>query len=307
MTLDLSTSPTNHAMIKPFFDAATATISYVVAEPVTRQAAIIDPVLDYDFKAGCITTHAADQILTYIQAEQLHIDWILETHAHADHLTAARYLQQRVGGKVAIGAHIAEVQATFKKIYNLERQFLPDGSQFDHTWHDQDTFQIGQLTARALWVPGHTVADMAYQIGNAIFVGDTLFMPDVGTARTDFPGGDAIQLYQSIQRLLALPPETILYVCHDYPPQNDHKQPLREVRWQTTVAEQRAANIHIRDGITQAEFVAMRQARDSTLDAPTLLLPSIQINIRAGHLPPADDNGVSYLRIPLNQLMPATP
>jgi len=279
-----------------FFDPNTWTVSYVVWDRATRRAAVIDPVLDYDFKSGHTSTASADRVLAFLAENGLAVDWILETHAHADHLSAARHLQQRVGGRVAIGEHIREVQATFKKLYNLERSFLPDGSQFDHLFKDGETFRIGEVEATALLVPGHTPADMAYLVDGAVFVGDTLFMPDVGSARADFPGGDARRLYRSMQRLLALPPETTMYVCHDYPPLS------REPRWQTTVAEQRASNIHVRDGIGEDEFVAMRTARDATLEVPTLILPSIQVNVRAGRLPPADDNGVAYLRIPLNAL-----
>ncbi|MGJ7494194.1 MBL fold metallo-hydrolase [Variovorax sp. RT4R15] len=281
---------------RAFFDPQTWTVSYVVWDHATRQAAVIDPVLDYDFKSGHTGTKSTDQLRAYLQAEQLQVDWILETHAHADHLSGARWLQERVGGRIAIGTHIREVQATFKKLYNLERGFLPDGSQFDHLFDDGETFMIGTVKATALWVPGHTPADMAYGVDGAVFVGDTLFMPDVGSARADFPGGDARTLYRSMRRLLALPPETTMYVCHDYPPAS------REPAWQTTVAAQRAHNIHVRDGIGEDEFVAMRQARDATLEVPTLILPSIQVNVRAGQLPPADDNGVAYLRIPLNAL-----
>jgi glyoxylase-like metal-dependent hydrolase (beta-lactamase superfamily II) len=279
-----------------FFDPKTWTVSYVVWEPATQRAAVIDPVLDYDFKSGHTSTTSADQVLAYVVKHALHVDWILETHAHADHLSGARYLQQRVGGRIAIGENIRTVQATFKKLYNLERSFLPDGSQFDHLFKDGETFRIGEVEATAMLVPGHTPADMAYLIDDSVFVGDTLFMPDIGSARADFPGGEAHQLYRSMHRLLALPPETTMYVCHDYPPAS------RPARWQTTVAEQKALNIHVRDGITEDEFVAMRQARDATLEVPTLILPSIQVNVRAGHLPPADENGVSYLRIPLNTL-----
>ena len=279
-----------------FFDPKTWTVSYVVWDPATQRAAVIDPVLDYDFKSGHTSTTSADQVLAYVVEHALHVDWILETHAHADHLSGARYLQQRVGGRIAIGENIRTVQATFKKLYNLERSFLPDGSQFDHLFKDGETFRIGEVEATAMLVPGHTPADMAYLIDDSVFVGDTLFMPDVGSARADFPGGEAHQLYRSMHRLLALPPETTMYVCHDYPPAS------RPARWQTTVAEQKALNIHVRDGITEDEFVAMRQARDATLEVPTLILPSIQVNVRAGHLPPADENGVSYLRIPLNTL-----
>ena len=279
-----------------FFDPKTWTVTYVVWDPSTRRAAIIDPVLDYDFKSGHTGTTSADRVLACVAENALTVDWILETHAHADHLSGARYLQQRVGGRIAIGENIRVVQATFKKLYNLERSFLPDGSQFDHLFTDGETFMIGSVEATAMLVPGHTPADMAYLIDGSVFVGDTLFMPDVGSARADFPGGDAHQLYASMHRLLALPPETTMYVCHDYPPAT------REARWKTTVAEQKAHNIHVRDGIGEDEFVAMRQARDATLEVPTLILPSIQVNVRAGRLPPADENGVSYLRIPLNAL-----
>ena len=279
-----------------FFDTGTWTVTYVVWDRATRRAAIVDPVLDYDFKSGHTGTASADRVLAYVEAERLQVDWILETHAHADHLSGARYLQGKVGGKVAIGENIREVQATFKKIYNLERSFLPDGSQFDHLFKDGETFMIGEVEATALLVPGHTPADMAYRVDDAVFVGDTLFMPDVGTARADFPGGDAHTLYRSIRRLLALPPETTMYVCHDYPPKG------REAAWQTTVAAQRAGNVHVRDGISEDAFVAMRTARDATLEVPTLILPSIQVNVRAGQMPPAEADGVSYLKIPINAL-----
>ena len=282
--------------VQPFFDPKTWTVSYVVSDPATGAAAVIDPVLDFDMKSGSTGTESADQVLAYLREHGLKVEWILETHAHADHLSAARYLQEQAGGRIAIGEHIRDVQAVFKKLYNLERNFLPDGSQFDHLFQDGETFRIGEVEATALLVPGHTPADMAYLVDDAVFVGDTLFMPDVGTARADFPGGDAHTLYRSIHRILALPPETRMYVCHDYPPKG------RAAQWETTVAEQRAKNIHVRDGIDEAAFVAMRQARDATLDVPTLILPSIQVNVRAGALPPADDNGVAYLRIPLNAL-----
>ena len=287
-----STATTTRA----FFDPKTWTVSYLVRDNASLGAAIIDPVLDYDFKSGHTGTASADRVLACIRDNGLRVDWILETHAHADHLSGARYLQQQVGGRIAIGERIRAVQATFKKLYNLERGFLPDGSQFDHLFKDGETFMIGGVEATAMLVPGHTPADMAYVIGGSVFVGDTLFMPDVGSARADFPGGDAHQLYGSMRRLLALPPETTMYVCHDYPPAT------REARWKTTVAEQKVHNIHVRDGIGEDEFVTMRQARDATLDVPRLILPSIQVNVRAGQLPPADENGVSYLRIPLNAL-----
>lgn len=279
-----------------FFDPNTGTVTYLMWDLSTRRAAVIDPVLDYDFKSGHTGTASADRVLACVAENTLQVDWILETHAHADHLSGAHHIQQRLGGRIAIGKNIRVVQATFKKLYNLERSFLPDGSQFDHLFKDGETFMIGTVAATAMLVPGHTPADMAYRIDGSVFVGDTLFMPDVGSARADFPGGDAHQLYASMQRLLSLPPETNMYVCHDYPPAS------RPARWQTTVAEQKAHNIHVRDGIGEDEFVAMRQARDATLEVPTLILPSIQVNVRAGQLPPADDNGVSYLRIPLNAL-----
>ena len=282
--------------VEPFFDPKTWTVSYVVSDDASSSAAVVDPVLDYDFKSGHTGTRSADAVLAYLQQRGLTLQWILETHAHADHLSGARYLQERAGGRIAIGARIREVQATFKKIYNLERGFLPDGSQFDHLFADDERFMIGSVEAVALPVPGHTPADMAFRIDDAVFVGDTLFMPDVGSARADFPGGDARTLYRSMRRLLDLPPETRVFVCHDYPPSG------RGPAWETTVAEQRAANIHVRDGIGEDQFVALRTARDATLEVPMLILPSIQVNVRAGRLPPADDNGVAYLRIPLNTL-----
>ncbi|MES2226792.1 MAG: MBL fold metallo-hydrolase [Pseudomonadota bacterium] len=287
---------TARTTVQSFFDDKTWTVSYVIVDNATRFAAIVDPVLDFDFKSGRTTTVQADKLLAYVRDRGFKVQWILETHAHADHLSGARYLQEQVGGRIAIGERITEVQATFKMLYNLERNFLPDGGQFDHLFKDDEVFKIGEVQARALLVPGHTPADMAYVVDGAVFVGDTLFMPDVGTARADFPGGDAHTLYRSMRRILALPPETKMYVCHDYPPNG------REAAWETTVAEQRAKNIHVRDGVSEDEFVAMRKARDATLEVPTLILPSIQVNIRAGQLPPAEEDGVSYLKIPLNVL-----
>lgn len=287
------------ATIEPFFDDQTGTVSYVIADRASGRAAIVDPVLDFDFKSGQTSTTSADKLLAYLSSHGLALDWILETHAHADHLSAAHYLQEKAGGRIAIGGHIREVQATFKTLFNLERGFVADGSQFDHLFKDGETFRIGGVEATALFGPGHTPADMAYLVGDAVFVGDTLFMPDVGSARADFPGGDARMLYRSMHRILALPPRTRIFVCHDYPP------PGREAGWETSVAEQRACNIHVRDGISEDEFVRMRTARDATLEVPTLILPSIQVNVRAGRLPPADDNGVAYLRIPLNALKPS--
>ena len=287
---------TRRTTVQAFFDPRTGTVSYVVWDGASRRAAVIDPVLDFDFKSGHTGTGSVDAVVAYLQQHELAVEWILETHAHADHLSGARVLQARVGGRIAIGERIREVQATFKKLYNLERGFLPDGSQFDHLFADGETFRIGEVEATAMWVPGHTPADMAYVIDGAVFVGDTLFMPDVGTARADFPGGDAHTLYRSIRKLLALPADTRMYVCHDYPPAG------RGPQWETTVAEQRERNIHVHDGIDEAAFVAMRQARDATLEVPVLILPSIQVNVRAGELPPPDDNGIAYLRIPLNAL-----
>jgi glyoxylase-like metal-dependent hydrolase (beta-lactamase superfamily II) len=277
-------------IIQPFFDPATATVTYVVHDGAA--AAIIDSVLDYEPKSARTDTRSAERVIGFVRAQRLRVEWILETHAHADHLSAAPYLRAHLGGRIAIGERIREVQAIFREVFNLEKE-LP---AFDRLLADGERFAIGALQAEALHVPGHTPADMAYRIGDAVFVGDTLFMPDVGTARADFPGGDAPTLYRSIRRLLALPPETRIFVCHDYPPQG------REPRWETTVAQQRAANIHVRDGVSEGEFVAMRTARDRTLEMPTLILPSIQVNIRAGELPLPEANGRSYLKIPLNAL-----
>lgn len=284
------------ATVQSFFDPATWTVSYVVYEKKGTACAIIDSVLDYDPKSGRTRTTSADKLVEFVQKMKLRVDWILETHAHADHLSAAHYLRRKLGGKIAIGAAITEVQNVFKGIFNLEPEFRPDGHQFDRLLHDGEIFPIGALAAQALSVPGHTPACMAYRIGDAVFVGDTLFMPDVGTARCDFPGGNAHSLYRSVRRLLSLPPDTRLFMCHDYPPEG------RSAAWQTTVAEQRARNIHVRDGIKEDDFVEMRTTRDATLEMPVLILPSVQINIRAGEMPPEEDNGVSYLKIPLNAL-----
>lgn len=282
------------AHIHPFFDEATSTITYVVFDAPNGHAAVIDPVLDYYPNSATTKTTSADLVLRFIADNKLTVDWILETHAHADHVSAAHYLKEKIGGKIAIGAHINQVQKVFKGIFNLEPDFAVDGSQFDHLFDDGDIFMIGRLKAHALYVPGHTPADMAYQIGDAIFVGDTLFMPDVGTARCDFPGGNAHMLYQSIQKILAFPDSTRLFMCHDYPPDS------RTALWETTVAAQRQHNIHVNDSIDEQTFVSRRQARDATLSMPNLILPSIQINIRAGHFPVPENNGVSYLKIPLN-------
>ncbi|SAK39423.1 beta-lactamase domain-containing protein [Caballeronia hypogeia] len=282
--------------IQPFFDINTGTMTYVVFGATGSAAAIVDPVLDYDPKAARTSTTSADAVIAFVREQRLQVEWILETHAHADHLSAAPYLKRELGGKIGIGESIRTVQGVFKKIFDLEREFQLDGSQFDHLFSDGERFMIGELEACALFVPGHTPADMAYRIGDAVFVGDTLFMPDLGTARCDFPGGSARTLYRSIQRLLALDPHTRLFVCHDYPPAT------REPRWQSTVLEQREHNIHVGGGKTEDEFVVMREARDATLGMPTLILPAIQVNIRAGQFPQAAENGTTYLKIPLNAL-----
>jgi len=282
--------------VQGFFDPATWTVSYVVYDKPGSACAIIDSVLDYDPKSGRTRTTSADRLIAFVKSHELQVQWILETHAHADHLSAAPYLRQQLGGQVAIGAGITGVQAVFKGIFNLEPEFRPDGRQFDHLLQDGECFAIGALTAKAISVPGHTPACMAYQIGDAVFVGDTLFMPDVGTARCDFPGGNAHQLYASVRKLLSLPDHTRLFMCHDYPPTD------RAPVWETTVAAQRQGNIHVHDGISEEAFVKMRQARDATLEMPVLILPAVQINIRAGEMPPKDSNGVSYLKIPLNAL-----
>ena len=284
------------AAVQSFFDPATWTVSYVVYEKEGSACAIIDSVLDYDAKSGRTRTTSADKLVEFVQQKNLRVDWILETHAHADHLSAAHYLRRKLGGKIAIGAAITDVQDVFKGIFNLEPAFRPDGHQFDRLLRDGETFAIGALTAEALSVPGHTPACMAYRVGDTVFVGDTLFMPDVGTARCDFPGGDAHTLYRSVRRLLSLPAKTRLFMCHDYPPEG------RSALWETTVAEQRASNIHVHDGVNEEDFVKMRTARDATLEMPVLILPSVQVNIRAGEMPPKEDNGVSYLKIPINAL-----
>jgi glyoxylase-like metal-dependent hydrolase (beta-lactamase superfamily II) len=282
---------------KAFFDEDTFTFTYVVDGGPGTACAVIDSVLNYDPKSGRTSTTGADQIIQYIQAENLKTEWLLETHAHADHLSAAPYLKRALGGKIAIGEAIRSVQKVFKTIFNLEATFRLDGSDFDHLFEADETFFIGNIPAQAWHVPGHTPADMAYVVdGQMVFVGDTIFMPDVGSARCDFPGGNAQALYKSVKRILALPAHTRLMMCHDYPPQG------RPTKFETTVAEQRKSNIHLHDGITEEQFVQMRQARDATLAMPTLLLPSIQVNIRAGELPPAESNGVQYLKIPLNAL-----
>ena len=282
--------------IKTFFDAATWTFTHVVYEKPGGHCAIIDSVLNYDPKSGRTSTQSADEVIAFVKEEKLKVDWILETHAHADHLTAAPYIQKHLGGKLAIGKHIQDVQKVFKNIFHLEDTFRIDGSQFDYLIEEDEELLFGNLKIKSLFVPGHTPACMAYVIGDAIFVGDTMFMPDVGTARCDFPGGNANVLYQSVKRILSFPNETRLYMCHDYPPNE------REVAYMTTVGDERKYNIHIHDGVSEQDFVAMRAARDATLEMPVLILPAVQINIRAGELPPKETNGVSYLKIPINSL-----
>jgi glyoxylase-like metal-dependent hydrolase (beta-lactamase superfamily II) len=279
--------------IRAFFDEPTNTVSYLVADPATKKAVIIDPVLDYDHDAGTVDTRSVEAVLKAADEAGYAVEWVLETHAHADHLSGAPYIKAKTGAKIGIGEHIKDVQRIFRPVFNAT-DLATDGSDFDHLFKDGERFKIGQLDAEVLYTPGHTPADVSYKIEDAVFVGDTLFMPDYGTARADFPGGDAHRLYRSIKRLQALPPETRLFMCHDY------KAPGRDkYAWETTVKEQREKNVHAREGVTEEAFVAMRSKRDATLSAPRLLLPSIQVNIRAGKFPPKAANGVSYLLIPV--------
>ncbi|MFT4793225.1 MAG: glyoxylase-like metal-dependent hydrolase (beta-lactamase superfamily II) [Paracoccaceae bacterium] len=283
--------------VTSFFDLVTNTVTYVVKDPGSSACAIIDSVLDYDMAAGRTDTSSADKVIAHVTDNGLDVVWLLETHVHADHLSAAPYLQKALGGKIGIGDQITVVQDTFGKVFNAGTEFERDGSQFDQLFKEQDRFQIGALTGVVLHTPGHTPACLTYVIGDAAFVGDTLFMPDFGTARCDFPGGSAAVLFDSIQKVLSLPPQTRLYLCHDY------KAPGRDAyAWQTTVAEQRAANVHVRQGITREDFVAMREARDAQLGIPKLIIPSIQVNMRAGKMPPAEDDGSVYLKVPVNKL-----
>jgi len=294
----------NPMHIESFFDPATFTFSHILADLSCRQCALIDSVLDYDPKSGRTSTASADQLVARVKALDLRVQWILETHVHADHLSAAPYLQKQLGGQLAIGSHITTVQNVFGKLFNAGTEFARDGSQFDRLLGDGEDFQIGGLQVRAMHTPGHTPACMTYVVTDAsaepalqvAFVGDTLFMPDYGTARCDFPGGSASILFQSIQKVLSLPDDTVLYLCHDYPPET------RQPQCVTTVAEQKKANVHVHQGVSEAEFVAMREKRDATLSMPVLILPSVQINMRAGHMPPPEDNGQRYLKIPLNAL-----
>jgi glyoxylase-like metal-dependent hydrolase (beta-lactamase superfamily II) len=281
--------------VTAFFDPATNTISYVVKDPASASCAVIDSVMDLDYAAGRITYDHADEIISFIKEQRLAVEWLIETHAHADHLSAAPYIQEKVGGRLGIGRNITVVQDVFGKIFNEGTEFQRDGSQFDRLFDDGDTYQIGGMTAFAMHTPGHTPACMTHVIGDAAFVGDTLFMPDGGSARADFPGGDAGTLYDSIQRVLALPAEMRLFMCHDYGPNG------RDIRWETTVAEEKAHNIHVGGGKTREDFVAMRKARDKTLSMPTLIIPSLQVNIRAGDLPPADEEGDTFFKVPVNK------
>jgi glyoxylase-like metal-dependent hydrolase (beta-lactamase superfamily II) len=294
--MTVTTPSPSRPEVHGLFDPGTWTVTYVVHNGPGSACAIIDSVLDYDPKSGRTRTKSADRVIAYVREHRLQVQWILETHAHADHLSAAPYLKQHLGGQIGIGQQITTVQKVFKGIFNLEPQFEPDGSQFDQLLADGQSLKVGELTGTVLGVPGHTPACVAYQFGDAVFVGDTLFMPDVGTARCDFPGGDAKTLYASTRKLLSLPPQTRLFMCHDYPPNG------RPVAFESSVADQRAGNIHVHDGISQEQFVQMRTARDATLEMPVLILPAVQINIRAGQMPPKEANGTAYVKIPLNAL-----
>lgn len=293
----MPTAPIVHG----FFDPDTATISYVVIDPATKRAAIIDSVLDFNQAAGRTSTRSADKLIACVAENGAAVEWIIETHLHADHLSAAPYLQEKLGGKTAIGTHVAEVQKTFARIFHAEPGFAPDGSQFDQLFADDGRFKLGAIEARALHTPGHTPACMSYLIGDALFVGDTMFMPDYGTARCDFPGGDARQLYRSVQRLFTLPDSTRMFLCHDYLPAKTPGS-RTEICWETTVGAQKRYNIHVGQSVGENDFVAMRTAKDKHLDMPRLILPAVQVNMRAGHLPPPESDGVSYLKLPINAL-----
>ncbi len=289
---DLSVKPE----VTAFFDEATNTVSYVVKDPNSRACAVIDAVMDIDYAAGRIAYESADEIISFIRQNDLKLEWLIETHVHADHLSGAPYIQGKLGGKIGIGENISIVQETFGKVFNEGTEFRRDGSQFDRLFKDGDSYRIGTMTAHAMHTPGHTPACMTHVIGDAAFVGDTLFMPDGGSARADFPGGDARTLFRSMRRILALPGETRVFICHDYGPNG------RAIKWETTVGDERAHNIHVRDGTSEDEFVAMRTARDKTLSMPRLIVPSIQVNMRAGQLPEPEENGTRYLKVPLDTL-----
>jgi glyoxylase-like metal-dependent hydrolase (beta-lactamase superfamily II) len=282
--------------VTAFFDLPTNTVSYVVRDPNSNACAIVDSVMDIDYAAGRISYESADKIIAFVKEHGLKVEWLIETHAHADHLSAAPYIQGKLGGRLGIGENIKVVQNVFGKIFNEGTEFQRDGSQFDRLFKEGDTYRIGGMEAFAMLTPGHTPACMTHVVGNAAFVGDTLFMPDGGTARADFPGGDAHVLYKSIKRVLSLPPEVRLFMCHDYGPGG------REIKWETTVAEERAHNIHVRDGVSEEEFVKMRTARDAMLELPKLIIPSIQVNMRGGNLPEPDESGKRHLKVPINEL-----
>jgi glyoxylase-like metal-dependent hydrolase (beta-lactamase superfamily II) len=296
----MSTEKKNTPEIKAYFDARTNTVSYLVADPATKKCAVVDSVLNFDYPSGTISYAQADEIIGDITDQGLSLDWLIETHVHADHLSAAPYIQEKLGGKIMISKEITVVQNIFGKVFNAGTEFERDGSQFDLLLSDGDTYQLGSIEAKVLHTPGHTPACMAHVIGDAVFVGDTLFMPDGGSARADFPGGDARTLYQSIQKIFTLPDDTRMFICHDYMPGG------RDVKWETTVGEQKRDNIHVGKGNSEDDFVAMREARDATLGMPTLIMPSIQVNMRAGHMPGAEDNGSTYLKVPVSGIRGAS-
>ena len=285
-----------NAHIKGFFDDQTSTISYVVHDDIEKKCAVIDSVLDFDYSSGDIDYVNADKIISYVDQNKLNVEWLIETHVHADHLSASPYIQKKLGGKIGISEKISDIQNIFGKTFNAGTEFQRDGSQFDKLFKDNDEYKIGNINCKVINTPGHTPACMAHVIGNSIFVGDTLFMPDLGSARADFPGGDARQLYRSIQKILSYPDETRIFVCHDYPPSS------REVKWTSTVGEQKENNVHVKTSILEDEFVKIREARDKTLNMPKLIIPSIQVNMRAGNLPPPEDNGSVYIKVPINSI-----
>ena len=282
--------------IKGFFDDQTSTISYVVHDNIEKKCAVIDSVLDFDYSSGDIDYVNADKVISYVDQNKLNVEWLIETHVHADHLSASPYIQKKLGGKIGISEKISDIQNIFGKTFNAGTEFQRDGSQFDKLFKDNDEYKIGNINCKVINTPGHTPACTAHVIGNSIFVGDTLFMPDLGSARADFPGGDARQLYRSIQKILSYPDETRIFVCHDYPPSS------REVKWSTTVGEQKENNVHVKTSISEDEFVKIREARDKTLNMPKLIIPSIQVNMRAGNLPPPEDNGSVYIKVPINSI-----
>ena len=291
---EIKTDENRH--IKGFFDDQTSTISYVVHDNIEKKCAVIDSVLDFDYSSGDIDYVNADKIISYVDQNKLNVEWLIETHVHADHLSASPYIQKKLGGKIGISEKISDIQNIFGKTFNAGTEFQRDGSQFDKLFKDNDEYKIGNIICKVINTPGHTPACTAHVIGNSIFVGDTLFMPDLGSARADFPGGDARQLYRSIQKILSYPDETRIFVCHDYPPSS------REVKWSTTVGEQKENNVHVKTSILEDEFVKIREARDKTLNMPKLIIPSIQVNMRAGNLPPPEDNGSVYIKVPINNI-----